>query len=151
MLLYVNHVWHAIAPDVDASPVAANQRALLAGRGGSEVEQAVPAAPKSMKAGRGVDVSPVVASLCRGVFCSGRSMTVESDVGMQCGGLTSVAAAVSAASFCWFAATDATKSTSKSGIFSREKTGRSSRDSIYCLANCRALSSNNGSSHHLRL
>src|SRR5437773_8016717 len=32
------------------------------------------------------------------------------------------------------------------GIFSRGKTGRSSRDSIYCPANCRALSSNNGSS-----
>ena len=26
------------------------------------------------------------------------------------------------------------------GIFSREKTGRSSRDSMYCPANCRALS-----------
>src|SRR5437867_11780988 len=32
------------------------------------------------------------------------------------------------------------------GIFSRGKTGRSSRDSMYCPANCRALSSNNGSS-----
>src|SRR5205809_4381402 len=32
------------------------------------------------------------------------------------------------------------------GIFSRGKTGRSSRLSMYCPANCRALSSNNGSS-----
>src|SRR5438093_10498802 len=32
------------------------------------------------------------------------------------------------------------------GIFSRGKTGCSSRDSMYCPANCRALSSNNGSS-----
>ena len=30
--------------------------------------------------------------------------------------------------------------------FSLGKTGRSSRDSMYCPANCRALSSNNGSS-----
>jgi hypothetical protein len=36
---------------VGASPVAANELALLAGRGGSEVERAVPTAPKSNEGG----------------------------------------------------------------------------------------------------
>ena len=39
-----------------ASPVAANDPALLAGRGGSEVERPLRAAPEAMKAGRGVPI-----------------------------------------------------------------------------------------------